>query len=60
MHFINSISTSKPDLIKKKCLPGCDFKSVDNSIIPIVAVAPPTQLKGVIVSRDPTTDFIDV
>lgn len=60
MQFINFISDANNIIGKSYCPEQCEFKSRNN--IPIVGIPEPQKQKrllGVIISRDPTTDFID-
>lgn len=56
MQFIDYISNSPNILTKLSCPADCQFK--DNREIPIVGIPAPKIIKGIIISRDPTTAFI--
>ncbi len=60
MQFVNSIQDSHNITEKSSCSSSCDFNLLSN--IPIVGIPgpqKPNQLLGVIISRDPTTAFIE-
>jgi|SRR5271157_326543 len=57
MQFIDYILDSPNVLTKSSCSKDCQFK--DNHQIPIVGIPTINSIQGVIISRDPTTAFIE-
>lgn len=60
MQFIDYIKNPVNIVNKSACPDDCDFKGEDVPIVGIMPPESPNKLLGIIISRDPTTEFIEV